>query len=88
LNTVFPQKEVPKTPPYFFQLTYLNVHIFLYIQIQMDFMSFLEKNESKPWDWYGVSRNPNITMEFIDAHPEKSWDWRGVSGNPNLTKPE
>jgi len=54
----------------------------------MDFMSFLEKNESKPWDWYGVSRNPNITMEFIDAHPEKSWDWRGVSGNPNLTKPE
>jgi len=45
----------------------------------MDFMSFLEKNESKPWDWYGVSRNPNITMEFIDAHPEKDWDWRGIS---------
>jgi len=42
-------------------------------------MSFLEKNESKPWDWYGVSRNPNITMEFIDAHPEKDWDWRGIS---------
>ena len=51
----------------------------------MDFMSFLEKNESKPWDWYGVSRNPNITMEFIDAHPEKSWDWRGISLNPNIT---
>ena len=51
-------------------------------------MSFVEKNESKAWGWYGVSGNPNLTLEYVDAHPEKSWDWRGVSGNPNLTKPE
>ena len=37
------------------------------------------------WDWYGISFNPNVTMDFIDKHPEKPWDWCYVSNNPNLT---
>ena len=49
-------------------------------------MEYIERHPEKPWIWYGVSRNPNITMEFIESHPEKTWNWEGVSMNPNLTK--
>jgi hypothetical protein len=38
-----------------------------------------------PWNWYEISRNPNITMEYIMQHPEHPWNWYGISRNPNLT---
>ena len=37
------------------------------------------------WDWYAISRNPNITMEIIELNLEYPWDWESVSDNPNLT---
>ena len=45
----------------------------------------LEKHPEKPWDWHGISSNPNITMEFIEKHPNKPWDWYMISRNPNIT---
>ena len=45
----------------------------------------LEKYPEKPWEWYSISRNPNITMEIIEKHPEKPWDWYWISQNPNIT---
>ena len=45
----------------------------------------LEKYPEKPWDWGGISSNPNITMEMIEKHPEKPWSWNGISYNPNIT---
>lgn len=48
-------------------------------------VKFIEKHSKLPWDWWGLSRNPNITMEYIEKHPEFPWDWRGVSYNSNLT---
>jgi hypothetical protein len=42
-------------------------------------------SESFPWDWRGVSCNPNITWEIITANPHLPWDWTAVSYNPNLT---
>ena len=45
----------------------------------------LEKYPDKPWNWYRVSSNPNITMEIIETYPDKPWNWYGVSYNPNLT---
>jgi hypothetical protein len=38
-----------------------------------------------PWEWSGISRNPNITMEFIEKHLDSPWDWNTISSNPNLT---
>ena len=38
----------------------------------------------KPWDWEGISRNPNITMEFIEANPDKDWNWHLISRTINL----
>jgi hypothetical protein len=39
----------------------------------------------KPWDWEGISHNPNLTMEMILEHLDKPWNWNGISKNPNLT---
>ena len=41
----------------------------------------LEKYINKDWNWgcYGISENPNITMEFIEKYPDKPWDWSKVS---------
>ena len=36
----------------------------------------------KPWDWYRLSGNPNITMRDVLAHPDKPWNWSQISSNP------
>ena len=28
---------------------------------------------------YGISSNPNITMEFIEKYPDKPWNWSRIS---------
>ena len=33
-------------------------------------------NPDKPWDWDGISLNPNITMKDIIDNPDKPWEWR------------
>ena len=33
-------------------------------------------------DWYGISRNPNITMDIIDKYPDKDWNWFSIKRNP------
>lgn len=45
----------------------------------------LELYPDKPWNWYDVSKNPNITWEYIMNNPDKLWNWYGISGNPNIT---
>ena len=50
-----------------------------------NFFKFIEDNPDKPWNWNGISYNPNITMEIIKANPDKPWDWIGISYNPNIT---
>ena len=37
------------------------------------------------WDYYGLSRNPNITWEHVIQNPTMSWDYYGLSCNPNIT---
>ena len=31
----------------------------------------LEKYPEKPWDWFWISMNPNLTMEFIEKNIDK-----------------
>ena len=38
-----------------------------------------------PWDWWILTRNPNITFEFIEKHINEDWDWGEISKNPNIT---
>ena len=37
------------------------------------------------WCWYGLTRNPIITLDIINTNPNKPWDWCGFSMNPNIT---
>jgi hypothetical protein len=46
---------------------------------------FIDKHPDKPWDWYFISSNPNITMKDIEKSPDKPWSWDYISNNPNIT---
>jgi len=45
-------------------------------------MEMILAHPNLPWNWYWVSRNPNLTMDAVGAHPNKPWDWDEVSQNP------
>ena len=45
----------------------------------------IEKFPTKPWDWYWISMNPNLTMEMIEKNATKPWDWDYISMNRNIT---
>jgi hypothetical protein len=34
-------------------------------------MEIIVKHPEKSWEWNGISKNPNITMEFIEKHSDK-----------------
>ena len=46
---------------------------------------FVLKNLDKPWNWFDLSRNPNITWYIVKANPNKPWDWYELSSNSNIT---
>src|SRR5271157_2378554 len=76
-------------------LSWTNEEIKNYIGSK--FMKFIDDHPDKPWNWYGISSNSNITMKMIDNHSsrfgetsckagsDKPWDWSSISDNPNLT---
>ena len=38
---------------------------------KMKWFQFILDNPEKSWDWYELSRNPNITWEIVKANPDK-----------------
>ena len=48
------------------------------------FWKFIEDHPDIPWNWVGLSFNPNI-IDIIITHPNKSWDWNSLSSNPGIT---
>ena len=45
----------------------------------------LNKYPNKNWDWFELSKNPNITKEYIDNNLHFPWNWNlGVSSNRNV----
>src|SRR5208282_2078649 len=49
------------------------------------FREWFENNLDKPWNWSGLSGNPNITWEIVQAHLDKPWNWACLSKNPDIT---
>ena len=43
--------------------------------------SFIIENPDKPWNWYNLSQNRNITWDIIQNNPEKLWDFYYISDN-------
>src|SRR5438477_12877 len=54
-------------------------------EVYNQLLSLLKLYPNKPWNWFGLSGNPNITMKHVKANPDKSWDWGELSQNPNIT---
>ena len=48
-------------------------------------VKLLDLYPDKPWYWWGLSQNPNITWAVVKNNPDKPWNWRGLSQNPNIT---
>ena len=38
------------------------------------------------WNWYSLSKNPQVTWDIVQANPDKPWDWRWLSRNPNVLR--
>ena len=34
------------------------------------------------WNYFGLSYNPNTTMDMIENNPDKDWNWEQISQNP------
>ena len=49
-----------------------------------ELIKLLNTFPDKEWDWYALSRNPNITWNIVEANPNKPWDWDGLSQNLNI----
>ena|ERR1700731_4758634 len=45
----------------------------------------IEHFPNKNWDWYELSRNPNITIREVLTHPYELWNWECLSANPGIT---
>ena len=45
------------------------------------------KFPDKPWNWWELSRNPNITMKFVLDNINKPWNWQWLSQNKFLLDP-
>ena len=45
-------------------------------------MEIIDENPEKPWDWqFGVSNNPNFTMDYVKKNKNKNlnWNWFNIS---------
>jgi hypothetical protein len=38
-----------------------------------------------PWDWCGLSRNPNLTFSIIKEHIDYPWNWYYISSHNDIT---
>ena len=50
-----------------------------------ELQKLLLKYPDKPWNWYWLSCNSNITMDFIEKYPDNPWNRNAISRNPNIT---
>jgi hypothetical protein len=46
---------------------------------------FIKDNPDKLWNYYYLSKNPNITCKIVQENPDKDWDYCNLSYNPNIT---
>lgn len=34
----------------------------------------IEANPDKPWNWWVLSKHPNITLDIVEANLDKHWN--------------
>jgi hypothetical protein len=48
-------------------------------------LEIVKANPDKPWNYNGLSLNPNITWEIVCKNPDEPWNYYYLSFNPNIT---
>jgi len=41
-------------------------------------------NLDLPWNWYGVSRNPSVTIDVVKSAPHLRWEFMSLSSNKSI----
>ena len=61
-------------------------HYYYYNFTNIPNMEFVEKHIEHPtWDWQGISKSPQLTINMIEKYPDKFWDWYcGISNNSDI----
>jgi len=57
-----------------------------YLKYCNQLWTLITRYPKKPWNWYSISENPNITMEFIEKYPDREWNWGSISSNKFVRK--
>lgn len=45
----------------------------------------VKNNPNLDWNWFQLSKHPNVTAKIIKDHPDLPWVWDSVVQNPNIT---
>lgn len=50
----------------------------------MRLIDLVLKFRDRPWHWYSLSANPNITYQDVIDYPDLPWNWSGLSSNTSV----
>jgi len=50
-----------------------------------EWINYVRENLDKPWSYYYLSKNPNITWDIVKENPKLQWHCYSMSENPNIT---
>lgn len=48
-------------------------------------LEYILRHPTKPFDWAGITCNPNITFDIVEKYSDIPWSYTWLSLNPNLT---
>ena len=46
---------------------------------------FILDHPEKPWSYWSLGKNPNVTWDTVQANPDLPWVYQALSMNPNIT---
>jgi hypothetical protein len=53
---------------------------------ESDLEKLVYEFSDKPWNWFYLSKNKNISLHFVEKHPYFPWFTIGLYLNPNMTQ--
>jgi hypothetical protein len=46
-----------------------------------EYFQFILDHPDINWDWYAISRNPNLNWDVVQNNPNKPWNYSNLSCN-------
>ena len=66
-------------------ITWLTMDDFIKQRFQEQWFQFIKDNPHKPWDWFGLSRNPSISWKIVQdtlvSGDTPPWNWAALCEN-------